>query len=51
MKNIKLFGMKFEIDGKYLIGESKDIDKLSYIIFAFIFLLIVLTCLIGHAIV
>ena len=44
MKQIELFGMKFEIDGKYLIGKSKDIDKLSYIIFAFVFLLIVLMC-------
>ena len=46
MKQIKLFGMNFEIDGKYLMGKSKNIDKLSYIIFVFVFLLIILMCLI-----
>lgn len=40
MKHIKLFGMNFDVDGKYLIGSSKDINKLSFYIFLFVFSLI-----------
>lgn len=40
MKHIKLFGINFDVDGKYLIGSSKDINKLSFYIFLFVFSLI-----------
>jgi hypothetical protein len=48
MKHIKLFGMDFDVDGKWLIGSSKDIDKLSFYIFLFVFSLIFGICLIPY---
>jgi hypothetical protein len=46
MKHIKLFGMDFDVDGKWLIGSSKDIDKLSFYVFLFVFSLIFDVCII-----
>jgi len=43
MKHIKLFGMDFDVDGNWIIGSSKDIDKLSFYILLFVFLLIFAT--------
>ena len=40
MKHIKLFGMDFDVAGKWLIGSSKDLDKLGVIILTFIFAII-----------
>ena len=45
-KKIKLFGMHFIVDGKWLIGESKDLDRLSIYILVFVFILIITTCII-----
>ena len=41
MKHIKLFGMNFVVDGKYLIGSSNDIDKLTLYILLIISLIFV----------
>jgi hypothetical protein len=46
MKHIKLFGMDFDVDGKYLIGSSKDIDKLTFYILLFVFSLIFGVCIV-----
>lgn len=44
-KTIKLFGMIFEVDGNYLIGNSKDITKLKVYILTFVVILLIGTCL------
>lgn len=46
-QNIRLFGMNFEIDGNWLIGSTKDINRLSFYIFLFVFSLIFIVCIIG----
>lgn len=46
MKHIKLFGMDFDVDGKWLIGSSKDLDKLGFYILLFVFSLIFGVCII-----
>ncbi len=38
--------MNFIVDSKWLIGESKDLDKLTIYVLLFVFILISVTCII-----
>jgi hypothetical protein len=48
MKHIKLFGMNFNFDGKYLIGSSEDIDKLTLYILLIFSLIFATVCIISY---